>query len=230
MNISILKNRILRLPRLMIGLCLFGMSASIQIAAAIGTASWTALNQGIALHLPVTVGQVNIAISYIIIVIDLLYKQPIGVGSLLNAFFVGWFTDLWLSLGLFSQPQSYILRLFMLLVSMVISAFGSVLYMGAAMGCGPRDTMMVMINKKMARFGYGTVSIIVSAIVTAAAWILGAPIGIGTFIVFIAGGTVMNLIFKMVGFVPKDVVHENLLETIRALHGAPQQSPDNNTV
>ena len=226
MNMNVFKNRLLRIPRLMIGLCLFGMSATIQIAAAIGTASWTALNQGIALHLPVTVGQVNIAISYIIIVIDLLCRQPIGIGSLLNAFFVGWFTDFWLSLGLFSQPQSYILRLLMLLVSMVISAFGSVLYMGAGLGCGPRDTMMVMINKKMAKFGYGTVSIIVSAIVTAAAWLLGAPIGIGTFIVFIAGGTVMNLIFKIVGFVPKDVAHENLLDTIKALCSKPQASAE----
>ncbi len=217
MNTDVLKNRLLRLPRLLLGLCLFGMSASIQIAAAIGTASWTALNQGIALHLPVTVGQVNIAISYIIIAIDLLFRQPIGIGSLLNAFFVGWFTDFWLGLSLFSQPESYILRLLMLFVSMVISAFGSILYMGAALGCGPRDTMMVMINKKLEKLGYGTVSIIVSAIVTFAAWLLGAPIGIGTLIIFLAGGTIMNMVFRLVKFTPKDVVHENLLDTIKAL-------------
>jgi uncharacterized membrane protein YczE len=163
------------------------------------------------------VGQVNIAISYIIIAIDLLFKQPIGIGSLLNAFFVGWFTDFWLSLSLFTQPESYLLRLLMLFASMVISAFGSVLYMGASLGCGPRDTMMVMINKKLAKLGYGTVTIMVSAIVTAVAWLLGAPIGIGTLIVFLAGGTIMNLVFKLVKFTPKDVVHENLLDTIKAL-------------
>ena len=217
MNKEILFDRLKRIPRLMLGLCLFGMSASIQIAAAIGTASWTALNQGIAMHLPITVGQVNIAISYIIIAIDLICRQPIGFGSLLNAFFVGWFTDFWLELSLFSQPESYILRLLMLLISMIISAFGSVLYMGAAMGCGPRDTMMVMFNKKLAKLGYGTVSIIVSAVVTAIAWLLGAPIGIGTLIVFVAGGTIMNFIFKLVKFSPKDVVHENALETLKLI-------------
>ena len=212
MNTDVLKNRLSRLPRLMLGLCLFGMSASIQIAAAIGTASWTALNQGIALHIPATVGQVATAISYIIIAIDLLCRQPIGFGSLMNATFVGWFTDFWLETGIFVQPESYVLRLLMLFVSMLISSIGSVLYMGAALGCGPRDTMMVMINKKLQKLGYGTVSIIVFA-----AWLLGAPIGIGTLIVFIAGGTIMNLVFRIVHFSPKDVVHENAIETIKAL-------------
>jgi uncharacterized membrane protein YczE len=89
--------------------------------------------------------------------------------------------------------------------------------MGAALGCGPRDTMMVMINKKLEKLGYGTVSIIVSAIVTFAAWLLGAPIGIGTLIIFLAGGTIMNMVFRLVKFTPKDVVHENLLDTIKAL-------------
>ena len=221
MNTEVLKNRLSRLPKLMIGLCLFGMSASIQIAAAIGTASWTALNQGIALHIPFTVGQVATAVSYIIIGIDLLCRQPIGFGSLLNATFVGIFTDFWLDVGIFTQPESYELRLLMLFASMFISSIGSVLYMSAALGCGPRDTMMVMINRKLAKLGYGTVTIIVSAVVTFAAWLLGAPIGIGTLIVFIAGGTIMNMVFKVVHFVPKDIVHENAIDTIKALMSKP---------
>ena len=55
------------------------------------------MNQGLALRFPISYGTASILVSVAVIVVDLLMKEPIGLGTILDAFLVGWGTDLFLS-------------------------------------------------------------------------------------------------------------------------------------
>ena len=70
------------------GLILFAFGFYMQLAANIGLSPWTALNQGLSLHLPITFGQASILVSVVIIISDLLMKEAIGLGTILDALLV----------------------------------------------------------------------------------------------------------------------------------------------
>ena len=217
MKTELIPSYLWRLIRLTIAFMAFGLANTMMINAAIGSSSWVALNQGLALHLPLTVGQANTAVGLVIIAIDFLMREPIGIGTFMNAVLIGQFNDMWTAMGIFPTPDTYIMRLVLLLASLFLSAGASVLYMGAAMGCGPRDTLMVMINKKIEKLTMGQVIIIVSVIVLAVSWLLGAPVGLGTVICFTLQGTVTDIVQKALPFKPTKVKHENMLDTLRNL-------------
>ncbi len=40
-------------------------------------------------HLPITLGEANIGVAFIIIIVDVLLKEPLGWGTVANMFFIG---------------------------------------------------------------------------------------------------------------------------------------------
>lgn len=54
------------------------------------------------------------------------------------------------------------------------------LYMRAALGCGPRDTLLVGLSKRLTRIPTGVISIGLLSTATLIGYLLGGPVGIGT--------------------------------------------------
>ena len=83
-----------------LGLAVFALGNFLTVKANIGQAPWNVFNLGLANHLPLTYGQVSIIVSFLVVAADLLLREPIGLGTLLDAVLVGAFFDLYDALGL----------------------------------------------------------------------------------------------------------------------------------
>lgn len=212
--VSFLFDRVKRSILASAGLLLFSFGFYMQLAANIGLSPWTALNQGLSNHLPLTFGQASIAVSVIIVVIDLLMHETIGIGTLLDAFLVGWGSDLFLSLEPVPYQTAFLPGLGVLVVGLAISCVGQWLYMIAALSCGPRDSLLVGLGKRMQKLPIGWVNILLNLAVALVAFLLGGQIGLGTVIALFGTGIIMDLVFKIVRFEPRNVVHEGLMETV----------------
>ena len=197
------------------GLLLFAFGFYLQLAANIGLSPWTALNQGLSRHLPITFGQASILISVLIVVLDLLMRETIGIGTILDALLVGWGSDLFISLELVPQQTGFLSGLAVLVVGLAISCVGQWLYMLAGLSCGPRDAFLVGLGKMMPKLPIGWVNILLNLAVALIAFLLGGQIGLGTIIALFGTGLIMDLVFKIVRFEPRSVTHEGLLETAR---------------
>lgn len=218
-------NRLRRCLLASVGLLLFALGFYMQLSANVGLSPWTALNQGLSMRLPITFGQASITVSVIIIIADLLMKESIGIGTILDAFLVGWASDLFISIGLIPEQTRFLPGLGILIAGLTISCFGQWIYMLAGLSCGPRDSFMVALGKRLPRLTIGTVNIIQCLIVSAIAWLLGGQIGIGTVIALFGTGIIMDLVFKLVRFEPRSVTHEGLGGTIAAFRAALAASP-----
>ncbi|MEZ5162106.1 MAG: hypothetical protein R2709_15940 [Marmoricola sp.] len=97
-----------RLAQLLIGLWLFGISLAMVIRSGLGNASWDVLHQGLANHLPITIGQAVILMSLLVLLVWIPLREIPGVGTLLNAVVVGYSIDV--SLGWLSTPRDLWLR------------------------------------------------------------------------------------------------------------------------
>jgi len=211
-----LLNRTKRVLLASIGLLLFAVGFYMQLAANIGLFAWAALNQGLSLTLPITFGQASMSVSALVTASALLMGESIGLGAILSIVLMGWATDLLILLEPIPYQSQFLPGLAVLLLGTVITSIGTWSYMLAGLSCGPRDAFMVALGKRLPRLSIGTVSILINLLVTLIAFLLGAQIGPGTLVTLFGTGVIMDLVFKIVRFEPRDVVHESLPGTIAA--------------
>ncbi|MBQ6856694.1 MAG: hypothetical protein IJO13_06290 [Lachnospiraceae bacterium] len=211
-----LLNRLGRSLYAIVGLLIFALGSYFQIQANFGMSPWNSLSQGLSMNYPVTFGTANIIVSFIIIFVDILMKEPIGIGTILNAIVIGAGTDVFLAIGFLPTQTTFIGKLLVLVAGIVITCLGQFVYMKACLSCGPRDSLMVGLGKRFPKVKIGTVNIVLLAMVQIVCLFLGSPVGLGTVICVFCTGTIMNIVFGFLKFNPRELKHEGIPETIAA--------------
>ena len=190
-----------------------GFGVYLTIQANIGAGPWDVLNLGLSKSLGILYGTASIAVSYSILAIDIALREPIGIAMFIDAFVVGKAVDLFNHLQVVPKCDSLAKGILMMLVGLVIMAYTQFTYMSAALGCGPRDTLLVALAKRAKRIPIGVVSITLLSVATFTGWLLGGPVGIGTLISTFAMGPIMQMAFMTVKFDATNVHHQHLIES-----------------
>ena len=61
------------------------------------------------------------------------------------------------------------------------------------------------------------------AVVLLAGWLLGGPVGVGTLISTLGAGLVMQLVYWLIRFEPRNLQHKSVADTLRILVKGPAQ-------
>lgn len=208
-----------RLPKMIFGLAIFALGVYLAVSANIGLAPWDTLSMGVSYRAPLSFGGASIAVSVLVVLIDLLLREKIGLGTILNAFLVGLFIDAYDRLGIIPEQSNVPLGIAIMVAGLFAMGLGQYFYMTAALGCGPRDTLLMGLGRRFPKIPIGAVNTAILAVVLVAGWLLGAPIGIGTVISTFGIGVAMQIVFRLLRFEPRGIAHEGLIETARALFG-----------
>lgn len=209
------------------GLLIFAFGVYLTVQANIGLSPWDTFSMGLSYHLPLTFGQASIMISILFVVIDLLFRENIGLGMILDSLLVGAAFDGYNFRQLIPPAGHLTTGLLYMTAGLFIMAFAQYLYMGAALGCGPRDTFMVAVGKRLQKVPIGAVSIGIMVIVLITGRLLGGPVGIGTAYSVFGTGIIMQMVFYIVKFEPRDVVHETIIKSIENIFKvAPKEASD----
>jgi uncharacterized protein len=176
-----------RLVVLVAGLFVFAVAIVAQLESRLGLSPWDVLHQGIAKHTPLSFGLANIAVSVAVLAGAWRLGARIGIGTVLNAILVGAFIQALTVIGPVDRlsESSLGVRIGLLVLAMVLIGVGSALYLGAWLGAGPRDSLMVVGGERTgARLGI--VRAVLELAALGAGWALGGTIGVGT-VVFALG-------------------------------------------
>ena len=211
-----LLNRILKTT---FGLFVFSIGSYLTIVADIGLTPWDSLSMGLSYHGPFSFGQIHVATALLIAVIDLLLKEKIGVGTLLDALLVGTFIDIFTALVPIDLPGGIGFGIVFMVIGLLVMAVGQVFYMSGALSCGPRDTLMVAIGKRLPKLKIGLVDILMKVVLIAISFVIGGPIGIGTLIAMLGMGSAMQLVYTIFKFEPRNIVHQGLIESVEIILG-----------
>lgn len=210
-------NRIVRMLWSALTMFFIGFGIYLQIEADIGFPSWNALNQGFSIVFPITYGTASITIGLSIVLVDLIMKEPIGMGTLIDAVCVGLGCDFFAMLDPVPAMESLAAKILVFIASLFILSYGQYLYMITALSCGPRDAFTVAVGKRCKKISIGTVNNIISVVVLFISWCMGATIGIGTVLSVFGLGFVMDITFKACRFEPRNVVHEDIVTTAKVI-------------
>lgn len=201
------------------GLMAFAFGTYLIIQANIGVDPWDTFCIGLSNKLGILYGTANIIISFSIIAIDLLLREKIGIGTILDAIVVGKTVDLLNWLDLIPKQENLAISLLMLFAGFFIAGFSQYLYMKAGLSCGPRDAFQIALGRRLHKIPIGGVNVIILSVVLIIGWFLDGPIGIGTLISPFGLGFMQQLAFNMMKFEPKSVHHQDLICSIRILFG-----------
>ncbi len=191
----------------------FGIYLTIQ--ADIGAAPWDVLNLGISKSLGILYGSASIAVSVTILIIDILLKEPIGIAMFIDAIVVGKAVDFFNWLGPVPRCTSLLTSIPVLTAGLFVLAYTQYTYMIASLGCGPRDTLLVGLAKRVKRVPIGAVSIILLSTSTLIGWLLGGPVGLGTILCAFGAGPIMQLAFHTVRFDATEIKHQRLSDSLK---------------
>ena len=205
------------------GLVVFTLGVYMTIQSSIGTGAWEVFELGAAAHLPLSYGDISLIVSAILITIDVLLKEHIGLGTILDAIICGKVMDLFLWLGFIPKPQSPLLGYPMLFAGLFIMAFGQFLYMRTGLGCGPRDSLMIALGKRVRHVPIGAVTIAIQVTVLTLGILLDGPFGVGTVIFVFGLGIVMQITFHFLKFEPRNIQQQDALTSLRILFGKRRQ-------
>lgn len=212
-----MKGYSVRLVKLVFGLFLFALGSFLTIQANIGLASWEAFSMGIAYLTDQTYGNILIISGFVILVIDIALKEKIGFGTILNTILIGTFVDLIQAVDLIPQMNNFFSGVLMLLLGQLSICIGSYFYIGASLGCGPRDALMVALGKRLPKVPIGIVRGVIEGTVLLIGWLLGAKVGIGTVISVFGISFILEVTFNILHFDVTNIEHESIVDTVRTL-------------
>jgi uncharacterized membrane protein YczE len=192
-----------RFAELVLGLFLFAAGIVSLLESQLGLSPWDVLHQGIAEHTPLTFGEANIVVAVVVLVIAWLLGARIGIGTVANAILVGAFVQLLSSISAIAALADAALpvRICLLVVGLALMGAGSGLYIGADLGAGPRDSLMV-VGARRTPFRIGVVRVALEVTALAAGAALGGTVGIGTVVVALGLGPSVELSFGLLARSP----------------------------
>jgi uncharacterized membrane protein YczE len=168
-----------RIARCAAGLFCFGAGIACFVHSNLGVPPWDVLHQGISEKADIKMGTVIIIVGVVLLLAWIPLRMKPGIGTIMNAVQIGLVENF--MEDLLPNSDLIVARVAYLIAGMLFIAFGSGLYIGAELGSGPRDGLMLGLNKRFGisiRLARTTVEIVVLVV----GLFLGGSIGLGTFV------------------------------------------------
>ena len=177
------KPRLKTMIMLIIGLFLFGLGEAIIIGSGSGVSPWTVLAQGISTRSDLSIGMATFFISIAILMFWIPLKQVPGIGTILNAIIIASAIDL--TLPYLPQPNDITFKIIQACFGILVVGLGSGIYLCSNLGPGPRDGLMLGLQKQT-NTSLPAIRTIIELLAVISGWLLGGVVGIGT-ILFVFG-------------------------------------------
>ena len=207
-----------RLVQLFVGLALYGVSLAFVLRAGLGLAPWDVLHQGLAEITGLTVGQMVIAVSFVVLLLWIPLRERPGFGTFANAVLVGVFVDL--TMLVLGDADAWVWRVVLLLSGVLLNGLATALYIGASLGPGPRDGLMTGLVRRTGR-SVRLVRTCIEVTVLVIGFFLGGTVGVGTLLYAFAIGPIAHALLPVLTIAPRPAMDVPVSRAV-----PPQPDPD----
>ena len=203
-----------RLVRLFVGLVAYGASLGMMVRGDLGLAPWDVLHSGLIRHVPLTLGQAVVVMSFVVLLLWVPLREMPGVGTVANALVVGLSADA--TLALLDAPDAVAARIGLMVGGVLLCGVASALYIGAQLGRGPRDGLMTGLARRTG----ASIRLVRTALEVTVVLIgltLGGVLGLGTVLYALAIGPITQALlpaFLVDVSVPPEVLPPSLPGTV----------------
>lgn len=208
---DIMRNAVIAIVSLFVN----GFGIYLTMRANIGASPWDVFNLGLSKTFGILYGTASIGVSLTILLIDILLKEPIGIAMFIDAIVVGKSVDFFNFIDIVPKADNIVISIVMMGIGLFIIGYTQLFYMRSSLGCGPRDSLLIGLKKRLKRIPIGVVSIAILSTATLIGYLLGGPVGVGTLICALCAGPIMQFAFQSLSFDATAIRHQNLKESFK---------------
>jgi uncharacterized membrane protein YczE len=185
------------------GLFLFALAIVLILESKLGLSPWDVLNQGLSKHTPLSFGMANVAVGLTVLLLGWWLGGRPGLGTVANAVLVGSFIQGLTAIDALNAlaHDGLWVRIPLLVVGIWLIGPSSALYIGADLGAGPRDTLMLVGSHRTGR-RVGLVRAALEVCALAVGVALGGTFGIGTVLFALLVGPAVESSFALLARTP----------------------------
>ncbi|QOY37948.1 YczE/YyaS/YitT family protein [Anaerobacillus isosaccharinicus] len=180
----------------LLGLFILSIGISFTIIARLGAGAWDALAVGLSNLTGFSVGTWVILIGVILIFVNaLILKNRPQLISIVTVIILGYFIDFWLII-VFPNffVETILIRFVILLIGVLLMGIGIATYLQGKFAIIPIDGFMMAIQNRL-KVSLGVAKTIAEITALVFAFFAGGPIGIGTVIVTLSIGSMIQIFF-----------------------------------
>lgn len=174
-----------------VGLIIMGLGIAMVIKGEdIGVNAWDVLHIALYKTIGLSIGSWVIITGLVILAFtSLMYRSFPKIGTWLNMLLIGAFIDFFY--WLLPDAESFAFQLIYFIVGIFVLSFGTGMYISPNLGSGPRDGLMIWIVEKLGG-SIKVARISIELVVAVIGWMLGGPLGVGTIIIAIVSGYIVQ--------------------------------------
>ena len=184
---------------LVVGLWVFGTGEGLLVLTGLGNSPWAVFAEGVGRALGLSVGVVTNIVGALLLLLWFPLRQRPGLGTLANVALLGTAMDV--VLDVLPSPGNLVVRVLVTVSGIALVGLGSGLYLGAALGPGPRDGLMTGLHRVT-----GLPILVVRGAIEIAVLVigfaLGGTFGIGTVLFAVLVGPAVALFVRTFSLVP----------------------------
>ena len=171
-----MKETTIRAAAILVGLVMFGVGIGALFLADLGVGPWDVLHDALAGLIDRQPGTVIIGLGFVLLVLVVALRQPIGPATVANILIIG--STVNALMAVLEPPSSVAVRGLLMVTAPILVAFGSMLYLGAGLGVGVRDGLMTALVDTGLSVRAARTCIEITVLVGGGA--LGGSYGVGT--------------------------------------------------
>ena len=179
-----------KLLQVILGTSLIGAGVALNFSSKLGLGPWGVFHEGISLNTSLSFGNAIIATGIFVTLLWIPLKQRPGIATLVDIFWIGTVADI--VIGLELSAETVFLKWIFVFTGIIFIGSGTAIYVGADMGSGPRDGVMVGLESRGLKIGMARNIIEVTAL--SLGWLLGGTVGLSSVIIAVSIGPVVQLV------------------------------------
>jgi uncharacterized membrane protein YczE len=168
----------IRVAVLLLGLVMFGVGIGVLFLADLGVGPWDVLHDALAGLLDRQPGTVIAGLGLLLLGLVAALRQAIGPATVANVAIIG--STVNVLLAVVEPPSSMVVRVVLVGAAPLTVAFGSMLYLGAGLGTGVRDGLMMALVDTGLSIRAARTCLEVTVLVGGG--VLGGSYGVGTLV------------------------------------------------
>ena len=186
--------RLRKIIQVFLGTTTIGIGISFNYIADLGLGPWGVFHDGLSKTIGLPYGRTIIFTGFVVMVFWIPLKQKPGFGTIVDLIWIGSVADL--VIPRFQLSTNTLQSLVLIFFGILLIGIGTAVYVGAGLGVGPRDGIMVGFANRGIKIG--TARILIELFAFISGWILGGNVGYVTILFVIGIGPVVQLVLPYV--------------------------------
>ncbi|WP_235069741.1 YitT family protein [Turicibacter sp. TJ11] len=188
------------------GILILTLGVALSSKAGLGTGSLDSINFALASRTQLNLSIVIVLMAFVAIFISAVIRRgKLSFKTLMTAIFMGVFTESWVKIIEIITVDTIAQQIIVFALAIFCVSLGIAIYLRPKFPANPNDDMIVALNEVLG-LKMGTAKLFIDIIAIVIALLLKGPVGIGTVLMTVLIGPIVNLINSIINkFTPSSI-------------------------